>query len=671
MKNRLLFVFVAILPLLASAQTKVEIDGIWYNLSTECSEGEVTFKGSSYDEYDEYLGDITIPVTVTHEDVSYTITSVKENAFSGCTNLTAITIPRSVVSIEDHAFNGCTSLKSIIIEDGEKELVMGQAGARAALFYSSPLEDCYLGRNLSYSKENAPIAPFRGQTTLKQIVIGSQVTRIEKDAFAGCSSLTTINIPDGVEGIGKSAFKNCSNLADIVLPMSLRNIEAAAFDGTSWYNNQQDGVVYIVNCLYNYKGDMPEGTSIEVKEGTVSISGEAFYYCENLTSITIPESVTSIGESAFYGCNSLTSITIPENSLLTSIGIEAFHFCSKLTGITIPESVTSIGSNAFYGCSKLESVYINSIEAWCNIDFEKTDLNNCANPLVYAKKLFLNDVLVTDLVIPHSATIIKDYAFYGFNGFTSIAIGDGVKEIKQCHFYRGGDCQLAELTLGKGVKKIEAGAFTNCENLKKVTIHATRPPTTDGHIFPNSVYENVTLYVPQGCVTKYEVMTGWSGFYNISEIEGGTTEYLTIRQADNGEVGIAVDFGRTYMVRITPSAGWKIHTVTLDGKDVTAQLAEDNTFTTPTLNASTVLNVAYVKADNIVENNFANAVKVRGHNGIISVSGASEGEVITIYTLDGAMVANSIASTETTTIEVPIQQVYFVKVSDKVIKIGM
>ena len=179
------------------------------------------------------------------------------------------------------------------------------------------------------------------------------------------------------------------------------------------------------------------------------------------------------------------------------------------------------------------------------------------------------------------------------------------------------------------------------------------------------------LYVPYGCVSKYQVMTGWSGFYKISEIEGVTPEYLTIRQADNGEVGIAVDLGRTYKVHIAPSTGWQIHSVTLDGKDMTGQLAEDNTFTTPTLNASAVLNVAYIKADDEVESTSANAIKVSGHNGIISISGAAEGTAVTIYTLDGAMVANTTATAETAAIEVTSQQVYIVKVAGKVVKIGM
>ena len=45
MKKHLLLLFTALLPLVASAQTKVEIDGIWYNLNAETSEAEVTFKG--------------------------------------------------------------------------------------------------------------------------------------------------------------------------------------------------------------------------------------------------------------------------------------------------------------------------------------------------------------------------------------------------------------------------------------------------------------------------------------------------------------------------------------------------------------------------------------------------------------------------------------------------
>jgi hypothetical protein len=132
---------------------------------------------------------------------------------------------------------------------------------------------------------------------------------------------------------------------------------------------------------------MPEGTAVDVREGTVSISESAFEGKRNLTSITIPNSVKSIGEYAFLDCIILTSITIPNS--VTSIGSEAFYGCSSLTDIvvesgnenyssfdgvmlnkniliycpggksgsyTIPEGVTSIGDFAFVHCSSLTSV---------------------------------------------------------------------------------------------------------------------------------------------------------------------------------------------------------------------------------------------------------------------------------------------------------------------------
>ena len=64
MKKLALLFAAVLLPLLASAQTKVEIDGIWYNLIVKAKQAEVT-SGDT-----KYSGSITIPATVTHEGVS-------------------------------------------------------------------------------------------------------------------------------------------------------------------------------------------------------------------------------------------------------------------------------------------------------------------------------------------------------------------------------------------------------------------------------------------------------------------------------------------------------------------------------------------------------------------------------------------------------------------------
>ena len=83
-----------------------EVDGIYYNLFTS-TEVEVTFKGSNNTSYDEYAGKVEIPESVTYNGNTYSVTSIGDRAFYGCTGLTSITIPNSMTSIEQYAFDGC------------------------------------------------------------------------------------------------------------------------------------------------------------------------------------------------------------------------------------------------------------------------------------------------------------------------------------------------------------------------------------------------------------------------------------------------------------------------------------------------------------------------------------------------------------------------------------
>lgn len=185
--------------------------------------------------------------------------SISSGAFLRCYGLTSVTIPSSVKTI-DNAFNGCTGLKKVIVKD---------IAAWCAISFDSYNSLLYYAHHL-YSDED---------TEITNLVIPNSVTKISDCAFLGCTGIQSVSIPNSVTSVGIQAF-----------------------DGTTWYNNQPDGLVYIGKVAYKYKGMMPANTRIDIKEGSVSISPGAFLDCRGLTSITIPNSVTNIGKHAFNGC---------------------------------------------------------------------------------------------------------------------------------------------------------------------------------------------------------------------------------------------------------------------------------------------------------------------------------------------------------------------------------
>ena len=741
----------------------------------------------------DYMGDdteLTLPADYQGENYQ-----IGDDAFYGCINITSITIPNSVTSIGDRAFENCSGITSITIPNSITEI-----GHETFIGCDELFQVTFDCANIG--------SWFSGKSSIKEVILGENVKAIGDAAFSTCSSLTSITIPENSQltSIGDRAFENCSGITSITIPNSITEIGHETFIGC----DELFQVTFDCANIGSWFSGKSSIKEVILGESVKAIGDYAFSGCSGITSINIPEGVTSMGYGAFNGCESLaevhinsieawceisfggnplsyahnlylngdlvTELIIPEG--VTSIRSQAFSGCTNITSVSIPESVTSIENEAFNGCENLAEVHINSLEAWCNIDFGST-------PLSYAKNLYLNGELVTDLVIPSTITSIKSYAFKncqnltsvvipegvtsigsstfeGCSGITSINIPEGVTSIggsalsscssltsitipgsvtsidwavfsgcnsltsvtihegvTELDYYTFNECNslisitlpesitslngqvfedcsnltavtilgsltqvdgepfrgcnnLKEMIFGEKVRKIEAGAFAEVESLEKITVYATQPPRTDGDIFSDEVYDNATLYVPQGCISKYQVMTGWSGFYNISEIEGSTPNYLTIRQADNGAVKIAVDLGRTYKVQIEPTEGWAIHSVTFDGKDMTAQLDESYTFTTPTLTGSAVLNVAYeqVRVNKVVSVR-SDAIKVRGYQDKLFISGTESGDHIAIYTVGGIAVAEVKTEGINTEISVESGQLYIVKVAGKVVKIQM
>lgn len=441
------------------------------------------------------------------------------------------------------------------------------------------------------------------------------MTNIGIAAFQDCSSLTSITIPNTVKSIDNFTFAGCSNLASIYIPNSIIYISGSAFDGTKWYENQPNGLVYAGLVLFKYKGTMPENTKIVIKDGTKGIAVHAFSNCTNLTSVTIPNSVTCIGRGAFSGCKGLTSIAIPNS--VTNIGQDVFLNCNNLISMII--DMKNIGSLIFDCCSSLTS-------------------------------LTLSDNVVN----------IEGSAFSGCYALKNVTIGNSVESIGKNAFYNCYNLQSITITNPTPPSCVSKETFT-CSTSYVRDIY--------------DIYNYTTLHIPMGSKEAYSSAQEWRYFNKIKEdmeIDGKVYyAKLSVKQGTSGYTELPVKADETYTIYIGALGNSKINAVTFNGKDVTDQV-KDGYYTTPAIKAKSTLSISYEESNTTNVKEISNPeLKVTGNEGEINISGIDNPTNVEVYTTDGKLVENQGSVSGDTRIQVKEDEVYLVKVGKRTIKIAM
>ena len=175
-------------------------------------------------------------------------------------------------------------------------------------------------------------------------------------------------------------------------------------------------------------------------------------------------------------------VTIKEG--ITFISGNAFNGYEKMTDITLPSSLETVYDTVFNRCYALENVYYNGdLADWCSLGF---GYNN-QNPLEYADNLYINNTLITDLVIPEGVTVISHDAFRGYEKISSVTFPETLISIGSSAFR---DCtSLAEINFSESIERIENGAFYGCTNLNEISLGENIKYIGDA-AFGNTAYYN-------------------------------------------------------------------------------------------------------------------------------------------------------------------------------------
>ena len=328
-------------------------------------------------------------------------------------------------------------------------------------------------------------------------------------------------MPDTVTSIGEAAFNGCNSITDITLPFVGESPSASY---------TEYGVLgYIFGYLVEYS-DTIENMVLQYSKHSQGRDYYFYYHIPNTLRNVNITTQTAIPNYAFRNCSFIETITI---SSAVTIGYHAFRNCSNLKSIAIPESVTAILDNAFSGCNKLGGVYITDVEAWCNLSFSTEE----SNPLVYAKLLYLNDELLSNLIIPDGIASIKYYAFYNCTSIKNVYIpatvtSIGYKAFCGCtNIIRINSLADGELILPNGITKIYTQAFQGLEHITKVVVPDTVTSIGEAAFNGCNSITDITLpFVgesPSASYTEYGVF-GYIFGYSVSNSadgEDGVVQY--------------------------------------------------------------------------------------------------------------------------------------------------
>jgi hypothetical protein len=402
MKRLILFCVTLIITINVTAYD-FAVDGIYYNITSSSSPYAVavTYKTTSYN---SYSGSVNIPATVSYNNIVYSVDSIGNYAFYGCT-LSSITIPNSINKLLGGDIFSHSTISKLYYNHNVAHYLDGdeESFEKTHTFKTATIDTLEIGKDVN-SLPTCFSYALKKATNLKNVVVESSNQNFcaingllftkdqKKIIYCPSSKNGKYIIPEGVISIGDYSFGECSQLTAIVIPSSVDTIEQEAFNyaGLTSLTIPQN-VIYIEkfafgNCssLVNLTYNVKKNNYIDnEKNNNVDNYTNMFTNCTALTTIIIGSNVENIQSGTFLNCTGLLSVKILSPSII--IGKYAFSGCTALTSFkvagtpdnTLAYITTSSKNGTTYSASSLGTFYNTANSTFSSTTGLCSNINSC------------------------------------------------------------------------------------------------------------------------------------------------------------------------------------------------------------------------------------------------------------------------------------------------------
>lgn len=463
---------------------------------------------------------------------------IRDRAFLSCSGLSSVTLPNGLQTIGEAAFLGCKSLSSVTLPDGLQTI-----GKEA-------FADCYSLSSVSFPDglQTIDYEAFSYSTSLSSVSLPDGLQTIGEEAFFCCTSLSTVSFPDGLQtigglafshtslssvslpnglqSIGEGAFSYCNSLSSVSLPNGLQTIGKEAFNGckslTSVYANMKVPIK-LENHQFNDK-TMQYGTlyvPVGYRCAYMESEWKSFKDIKEFGTLNTDDLITNQVAVNVETAGTLRSkiVAIDDQFMFTNLkvtgelNVDDIKFIREMAGCYYSvKGDKCIGNLQHLDLSGAKFVGEGEFAVYdgSNSNTAKFTNNAVGDYVFYALESLKTIALYDDLKEFGSS------AFAGCKNLTSVSFPRLLTKIKDSAFV--GCSSLTSVSFPKILTEIGGSAFAGCSSLISVIADMKIPAKIEENTFDTETVLDATLYVPQGCIEKYENADYWRYFQVIKEI---------------------------------------------------------------------------------------------------------------------------------------------------------